>query len=103
MASLTQDFQAELVLHFPTPVKFTRWLFEQERGSIAPSCVLVTGAREAKPCAEALLAAQTDDVSHLRKDARRPPLKDVLGNRASGDKKIAVASMLVMAGTEKQM
>merc|ERR1719158_122167 len=65
---LEQNFRHKRMLHFVTPVKFTRWLFEQPRGRVHPWSVLVAGWREAKPCMNAIYAARTGDTSQLRPD-----------------------------------
>lgn len=70
-------FRENNFLYFPTAVKFTRWLFQRRRGNVRPWCILLTGWREAQPCAAAMLAARTGDVSRLRADAKRPPLREI--------------------------
>lgn len=75
------------------PDKFGRWLFAQERGDIAPSAILVSTWRCAKPCVDHLHAASTSDVSSLRSDAKRPELRPIVGN---GPLKLAVAGMVVL-------
>jgi len=60
-------------MHFHSAARFTRWLFDQDRGQhVVPHALLVVGPREAKPCAQALVAARTEDLG-LRTDAKRMP------------------------------
>jgi len=81
--------------HFPTPARFTRWLFEQPRGDVNPWALLVVGWREAKPSAMALGAARTGDTSSLRPDARRPQLLPITGNPAN-KVHTAIESMIIV-------
>lgn len=94
------------IMHFPTPVKFSRWLFKQHRGGDAgwAWATLVTGIREAKPCVEALAAAQTGDCSRLRPDLRRLSLRRPWGSNGGIPDivTIAVDSMIVIAPTVQQ-
>mmetsp|Transcript_84493 Transcript_84493/g.243955 ORF Transcript_84493/g.243955 Transcript_84493/m.243955 type:complete len:329 (-) Transcript_84493:56-1042(-) len=82
MSALSSHYctQHRQVVHFNTPARFTHWLFEQARGDILPWALLVTGWREAKPCAMAIGACRSGDVSKLRPDARRPQLQPILGS-----------------------
>mmetsp|Transcript_22966 Transcript_22966/g.34432 ORF Transcript_22966/g.34432 Transcript_22966/m.34432 type:complete len:242 (+) Transcript_22966:71-796(+) len=61
------------VLYFSSAQEFARWLFGQHDGGM-PDTILVTGWREAKPCAAAVLAVRSGHVEHLRPDAKRPQL-----------------------------
>jgi len=104
--SLCDGYRYGTALYFPTAVKFTRWLFRQRRGSISPWCVLLTGWREAQPCAAAIAAARTGETSGLRLDARRPPLQDAevdLDHQKGGaEVQVAVASMVVIPQQGRQ-
>lgn len=86
------------ISYFLTPVKFTRWLFEQPRGAVTPWATLVVGWREAKPCVSAIEAAVGGDTSKLRQDLKRPLLQDPhvesIGNlvKAMG---VAVGAMII--------
>lgn len=92
-------FRHQKCLHFPTSVKFTRWLFEQHRGDINPWAVLVAGWREAKPCLAALSSAFTGLAEELRPDGRRPALRaPTVGRRPAkqgGLVRIAVSTLLI--------
>mmetsp|Transcript_122977 Transcript_122977/g.309486 ORF Transcript_122977/g.309486 Transcript_122977/m.309486 type:complete len:323 (-) Transcript_122977:221-1189(-) len=79
METLTDQFRHRKILYFPTPVKFSRWLFQQRRGAVTPWSVLVVGWREAKPCMLAIRAALSGDSSQLRPDARRAQLRAPAG------------------------
>ena len=81
--------------------KFGRWLFEQPRGEIVPSAVLVAGWREAKPCAMAIHAARSGDISQLRPDARRGELQPITGNPI-GQNEVAVGTMVVIVRRPEQ-
>jgi len=84
---------------FESTAQFTRWLFGQPRGDLNPWVVLVVGWREAKPCAMAVEAACTGDVSQLRPDARRPTLQPASGApkpRAN----VAVKQMIIKVGNK---
>lgn len=87
---------------FDASTKFDRWLFEQRRGAVTPSAVLVVGWREAKPCAMAMHAARTSDVSQLRPDARRGELQPVIGNSPDGQVHIAVGPMIIVVRRPEQ-
>ncbi|CAE8692575.1 unnamed protein product, partial [Polarella glacialis] len=54
--AVARNFSEQQFMYFQTPVKFTRWLFQQQRGTMKPWAVLVVGWREAKPCAHAIAA-----------------------------------------------
>jgi len=94
IASYFGDQQPQFV-HFQTPPRFTRWLFEQPRGEVSPWALLVVGWREAKPSAMAIGAARTGDTSSLRPDAKRPPLPPITGD-PKGQVGVAVESMIIM-------
>ena len=76
---------------FGNPQDFTRWLVAQPRGDVSPWGVLVTHWRDAKPCAMAIQAARTGDVSNLRLDAGRSRLVPVSGTSGGGGRKVNVA------------
>jgi len=105
---LADNFRHRKILHFPTPVKFTRWLFQQRRGDITPWAVLVAGWREAKPCLLAIRAAHTGEVDCLRPDARRPelrsPTSSIWSSRRTCESRanIAVAKMIVVVEKPQQ-
>lgn len=86
---------------FDANTKFSRWLFEQPRGAVIPFAHLVVGWREAKPCAMALAAARTGDVTLLRPDARRPDLAPLIGH-PSQPVHIAVAGMIIYLRKKEQ-
>jgi hypothetical protein len=88
-------FRHGRLFYFRTPGKFTRWMFEQRRGSINPWAVLVTGWREAKPCASAIAAARSGCPSGLRPDARLSQLRAPEGG-SQQHVNIAVATMVVL-------
>jgi len=96
---LAPHFRHQKCLHFPTSVKFARWLFEQHRGDINPWAVLVAGWREAKPCLAALSSAFTGLAEELRPDGRRPTLRaPTVGRRPAkqgGLVRIAVSTLLI--------
>lgn len=81
--------------YFDASTKFGRWLFEQPRGQIAPSAVLISGWREAKPCAMAIHAARSGDLGLLRPDARRGELQPLTGNPL-GQVGVAIGAMIVV-------
>ena len=74
------------VRFFGSPSSFTRWYFERPKqarrapeGSSRPAgqargAALVTGWREAKPCAAAIKAAMTGNTDALRNDCKRRAL-----------------------------
>lgn len=80
------------LLMMDTPVSFTRWLVEQPRGQVTPWSILVVGWRSTKPCASAILAAHTGDISGLRPDKKRCFLSSAKGQ---GLVKTAVAAIIV--------
>mmetsp|Transcript_112698 Transcript_112698/g.291185 ORF Transcript_112698/g.291185 Transcript_112698/m.291185 type:complete len:327 (-) Transcript_112698:89-1069(-) len=83
------------VQQFETADKLIRWLFSQPRGKhVVPWATLVVGWREAKPCAMALGAARSGDVSHLRPDARRPLLQPLAGEVAD-EVNLAVRQVII--------
>mmetsp|Transcript_44647 Transcript_44647/g.143024 ORF Transcript_44647/g.143024 Transcript_44647/m.143024 type:complete len:444 (+) Transcript_44647:111-1442(+) len=88
-------------LHFDAPTKFSRWLFEQPRGNIMPSAVLVSGWRETKPCAMAIRAARSGEVGQLRPDARRPDLRQLSGSEGF-EVQVAVHTMIITLRTPDQ-
>lgn len=90
------------LVYLETTSRFTRWLFEQPRGEVTPWALLVCGWREAKPCATAIAAARTGDVSQLRPDARRPQLPPVTGSPEDGAVGVALQSMLVVLEKAKE-
>lgn len=103
MQTLGRDFRHQRYLHFQTSVKFTRWLFEQQRGRLQPWSVLVVGWREAKPSMSALLAARSGDTSLLRPDDRRPPLRSPTGGQCVvKPARIAVSHMVVTLESPSQ-
>eukprot|EP00933_Yihiella_yeosuensis_P040832 TRINITY_DN35239_c0_g1_i2.p1 TRINITY_DN35239_c0_g1~~TRINITY_DN35239_c0_g1_i2.p1 ORF type:complete len:251 (+),score=51.64 TRINITY_DN35239_c0_g1_i2:266-1018(+) len=95
--ALAQNFRHQRFLYFQTPVKLTRWLFEQRRGHVTPWSVLVVGWREAKPCASAIAAAKSGCTERLRPDARRPQLRHLTGtHQAAPVVNTAVSTMVVI-------
>lgn len=107
MDRLAQHFRHRKVLYFSTPVKFTRWLFQQRRGEVSPWAVLVAGWREAKPCLLAIRAARSGDSNSLRPDARRPQLRTAAGfmprhRSEDGGLSIAVGKMVVLMEKPQQ-
>jgi len=98
MQELSQDYRHKKYFHFQNAVKFTRWLFEQHRGTLRPWSILVAGWREAKPCMVALEAAFHGDISKVRPDARRAALRKPTGGKSADRKpvKIAVAAMVIV-------
>ena len=80
---------------FANAQDFTRWFVLQPRGDVSPWAILVTSLREAKPCAMAILAALTGDVSQLRPDARRSILAGVSGTCDGGANQVAIKSMYI--------
>lgn len=103
MAALATYFGDDVphFVYFQTPARFTRWLFDQPRGAVVPWAVLVVGWREAKPCAMAIGAARSGDVTPLRPDARRPMLQPVLGE-LSDQVGVAVEAMIIMLEKPEQ-
>lgn len=101
LASYYTTARPQLV-YLETTSRFTRWLFEQPRGDVKPWALLVCGWREAKPCAMAIGAARTGDVSVLRPDARRPELPPITGSPQSGMVGVAIESMIVVLGKDKE-
>jgi len=89
-------------LYFPTAIAFTRWLFAQPRGAVVPWCVLLAGWREAQPCAAAVVAAKTGDISGLRADAKRPPLSKEVSDGKNSSVSVAVAGMLILPQGARQ-
>jgi len=81
-------------MHFGTSPEFTRWLFLQPRGAIEPWAVLLVGWREAKPCAMAISAARSGDISKLRPDSRCPELQTITRNPC-GEVQVAVKHMII--------
>lgn len=108
--ALERRVRHQRILHFPTPVKFTRWLFQQRRGDISPWAVLAVGWREAKPCMVAIRAAISGDEASLRPDARRPELRPTPASGSGrggegarlGYAGIAVGAMVIMAERPEQ-
>mmetsp|Transcript_168073 Transcript_168073/g.539729 ORF Transcript_168073/g.539729 Transcript_168073/m.539729 type:complete len:325 (+) Transcript_168073:91-1065(+) len=87
--------QRPQVVHFWTPARFTRWLFEQPRGEVDPWALLIVGWREAKPSAMAIGAARSGVSGQLRPDGRRPVLPPVSG--APGEQvNVAVEAMVIV-------
>eukprot|EP00927_Polykrikos_kofoidii_P044022 TRINITY_DN38112_c0_g1_i1.p1 TRINITY_DN38112_c0_g1~~TRINITY_DN38112_c0_g1_i1.p1 ORF type:complete len:241 (+),score=19.93 TRINITY_DN38112_c0_g1_i1:51-773(+) len=70
----------EIAEVFSAPVYFTRWLFKQPRGLVEQRYVLITGWREATPCANAIKAVVTGNLGWVRSDGQRPPLTPVTRN-----------------------
>mmetsp|Transcript_2609 Transcript_2609/g.6086 ORF Transcript_2609/g.6086 Transcript_2609/m.6086 type:complete len:229 (+) Transcript_2609:73-759(+) len=98
-AAVRRRFDA--VLYFPTAPSFTRWLFSQERGDVVPWCVLLTGWREARPCAAAISAVRSGKSGNLRIDAKRPTLREPRGGDTSRIG-TAVAAMIVSVSRGRQ-
>jgi len=88
------------VIYFQTPARFTRWLFEQPRGEVVPWALLITGWREAKPCAMAINAVRSGDTSQLRPDGKRQDLQQIFG--VPGQRvETAIEAMIVVVGKSK--
>jgi len=97
--ALTQQICEGRILHFENATQFTRWLFNQPRGSNVLAPLLVAGFREAKPCMDAIIAMRTGDISKLRIDKKRPQLSEAFpGVEISA----AFADMAVMVQTTDQ-
>jgi len=91
-------------LHFQSAPHFTRWLFEQERGpDVLPQAVLVCGPREAKPCAQALLAARTGDHHGLRVDEKAMKTSKVPMTRSEGLNNIVVGAIICIGKRRRQL
>lgn len=90
-------------LVFDDSTKFCRWLFKQPRGAVPSDSVLVSGWRETKPCAMALRAARSGDVSALRPDARRSLLLSPVVS-TNGDPRVhlVVDSVVVSTSSVEQ-
>jgi hypothetical protein len=89
--------------NFLTPTLFTRWLFGQPRGTANLQSVLVTGWRESKPCAMALVAARLGDANQLRPDSRRPDLMPVYPPLiANEEAEIVIKTLVIVTQTPDQ-
>jgi len=103
LESMAEVFQMNPLIHLQTSVKFTRWLFQQPRGSITPQTTLIVGWREAKPCVSAIMAASTGCTEGLRPDDRRPQLNPVCESPKSGGRvQVAVQTLIILLETSKQ-
>mmetsp|Transcript_59374 Transcript_59374/g.143333 ORF Transcript_59374/g.143333 Transcript_59374/m.143333 type:complete len:295 (+) Transcript_59374:64-948(+) len=89
-------------LYFATGVEFMRWFFGWYRDGGRAISILVTGWREAKPCAAAIHAIRTGCVDHLRPDAKRPQLTACDGSKGGTDAigdttaNVAIGHMMVV-------
>mmetsp|Transcript_63018 Transcript_63018/g.136842 ORF Transcript_63018/g.136842 Transcript_63018/m.136842 type:complete len:207 (-) Transcript_63018:159-779(-) len=90
------------VLYFPTATCFTRWLFAQERGEVLQRCLLLTGWREAQSCAVAIAAVRRAKPEKLRRESKRPQLRQPVGECSAKRKSVAVGKMLVLVTPGRQ-
>mmetsp|Transcript_70955 Transcript_70955/g.154174 ORF Transcript_70955/g.154174 Transcript_70955/m.154174 type:complete len:212 (+) Transcript_70955:30-665(+) len=98
--TINREFDGALYFH--TVPCFTRWLFMQDRGNIVPWCVLLTGWHEARLCTAAIAAAVSGEDGNLRADAKRPVLKEPVGECAAGEMSVAVGKVLILTSSRQQ-
>jgi hypothetical protein len=97
-----QHMDLPLDMYFKSDQLFTRWLVRQERGPVTPWCALITGWREAKPCAAAIAAARLGDCRGLRYDRLREPLAPLrAGAVPEANVGVAILTMIVVVLPDK--